>query len=70
MCVTEYARCSNDTWAKSSSCIYISICVISINIYIRFDNSDDVIRHGPYLKTCIIYFRIVIYCDYAYAFLG
>ena len=35
---------------NSSSCIYISICVLSIYIYILFDNSDDVIRHGPYLK--------------------
>ena len=51
--------------------IYISICVNAhIYIYMRFDNSDDVIRHGPHLKICIIYFRIVIYFDYAYAFPG
>ena len=55
---------------NSSSCIYISICVLSIYIYILFDNSDDVIRLGPYLQICIIYFRIVIYFDYAYAFPG
>ena len=50
--------------------IYIYIYIIFIYIYIRFDNSDDVIRHGPYLKIRIIYFRIVIDFDYAYAFPG
>ena len=64
MCVAEYARCSDDPWAKVAVVyiyIYICICVLSIYIYIHFDNSDDVIRLGPYLQTCIIYFRIVIY---------
>ena len=57
---------------KSSSCKYIYLYVIYpyIYIYIRFDNSDDVIWHGPYLKICIIFFRIVIHFDYAYAFPG
>ena len=42
---------------NSSSCkIYISICVLSIYIYISFDNSNDVIRLGPHLNICIIYF--------------
>ena len=42
---------------NSSSCkICISICVLSIYIYISFDNSDDVIRLGPHLNICIIYF--------------
>ena len=51
--------------------IYISICVNAHTyIYMRFDNSDDVIRYEPHLKICIIYFRIVIYFDYAYAFPG
>ena len=44
--------------------------VAAVYIYMQFDNSDDVIRHGPHLKICIIYFRIVIYFDYACAFLG
>ena len=69
MCVAEYARCSDDPWAKCSSCIYIYMCYNQIYIYIYvLVNSDGVIRHGPYLKICIIYFRIVIYYDYAYAF--
>ena len=51
MCVAEYARCSDDPLATVAVVyIYISICVLSIYIYILFDNSDDVIRHGPYLK--------------------
>ena len=77
MCVVEYARYSDDPWAKVAVVyIYIYMCYIHIYIYIyiyiyiRFDNSDDIIRHGPYLKICIIYFRIVIYFDYAYAFRG
>ena len=49
MCVVEYARYSDDPWA-TVAVVYISICVLSIYIYILFDNSDDVIRHGPYLK--------------------
>ena len=57
---------------NSSSCkIYISICILSIYIYISFDNSDDVIRLGPHLNICIIYFpHCYIYSDYAYAFPG
>ena len=57
--VAEYARYSDDPWAK--------VAVVYIYVLI---NSDVDIRHGPYLKTCIIYFRIVIYFDYAYAFPG
>ena len=58
MCVAEYARYSDDPWATVAVVyIYISICVLSIYIYIYiFDNSDDVIRLGPYLNICIIYF--------------
>ena len=75
MCVAEYARCSDDPWAKVAIVyiyiyIYIYICYKKIYIYICFDNSDDVIRLGPHLQTCIIYFRIIIYFDYAYAFPG
>ena len=71
MCVAEYARYLDDPWAKVAVvCIYIYMCIITKYIYIRFDNSDDVIRHGPHLKICIIYFCIVIYFDYAYAFPG
>ena len=69
VCVAEYARYSDDPWAKVVV-VYIYIYMCYIHIYIHFDNSDVDIRHGPYLKTCIIYFRIVIYFDYAYAFLG
>ena len=69
MCVAEYARCSDDPWAKVAV-VYIHLYVFYPYIYIHFDNSDDVIRLGPYLKTCIIYFRIVIYFDYAYPFPG
>ena len=75
--MAEYARCSDDPWAKVTVIyiyIYVCVCVLYPYIYIYmcvcFDNSDDVIRHGPYLKICIIYFRIVIYFDYAYAFPG
>ena len=75
--MAEYARCSDDPWAKVAV-VYIYIYIykymcynqIYIYIYIRFDNSDDVIRHGLHLKIWIIYFRIVIYFDYAYAFPG
>ena len=56
--------------------IYVYMCVcynqiyIYIYIYICFDNSDDIIRHGPHLKIYIIYFRIVMYFYYTYAFPG
>ena len=60
MCVAEYARYSDDPW----------VIVAVVYIYICFDNSDVVLRHGPHLKICIIYFCIVIYFDYAYAFPG
>ena len=69
MCVAEYARYSDDPWAKVVV-VYIYLYVLYPYIYIRFDNSDDVIRHGPHLKICIIYFHIVIYFDYANAFPG
>ena len=69
MCVAEYARCLDDPWAKVAV-VYIYLYVLYPYIYIRFDNSDDVIRHGPHLKICIIYFCIVIYFDYTYAFPG
>ena len=71
VCVAEYARYSDDPWAKVAVVyiyIYIYIYMCYIHIYIRFDNSDIDIRHGPYLKICIIYFRIIIYFDYTYAF--
>ena len=57
MCVAEYARYSDDPWATVVVVyIYIYMCSIHIYIYIPFDNSDDVIRLGPHLKICIIYF--------------
>ena len=49
MCVAEYARYSDDLWAKVAV-VYIYLYVFYPYIYILFDNSDDVIRHGPYLK--------------------
>ena len=53
--------------------VYMHMCYNQIYIYIYIYvliNSDVVLRHGPHLKICIIYFRIVIYFDYAYAFPG
>ena len=56
---------------KSSSCIYIYLYVFYPYIYIPFDNSDDVMRHGPYLKDLHNLFpHSYIYFDYAYAFPG
>ena len=52
MCVAEYARYSDDPWA-TVAVVYIYLYVFYPYIYIyiyTFDNSDDVIRHGPYLK--------------------
>ena len=64
-------RYSDDLWAKVAVVyIYLYVLYPCIYIYLRFDNSDDVIRHGAYLKICIIYFCIVIYFDYANAFPG
>ena len=56
------------TRGQKVAVVYIYMCYNQIYIYILI-NSNVVIRHGPYIKTCIIYFHIVIYFDYAYAFL-
>ena len=74
VCVWRSTRGAQMTHGQKVAVVYIYICVcynqIYIYIYICFDNSDVVIRHGPHLKICIIYFRIFIYFDYAYAFPG
>ena len=55
VCVAEYARYSDDPWA-TVALVYIYLYVFYPYIYIPFDNSDDVIRLGPHLNICIIYF--------------
>ena len=57
VCVAEYARYSDDPWATVALVyIYLYVFYPYIYIYIPFDNSDNVIRLGPHLNICIIYF--------------
>ena len=65
VCTAEYARCSDDTWAKVTINIYIYINYIYI-----FSNTDVDIRHGPVNKLAYSILRTLMFCDYACTFPG